>query len=43
MKEETFNNPCENGFFVIESYLQEDRDLMDSYWILGSREALVYA
>ena len=28
MKEETFNNPCENVFFVIEFDLQEDRDLI---------------
>ena len=43
MKEETFNNPCENGFFVIEFDVQEDSDLMESYWILGSGEAPVYA
>ena len=27
-KEKTFNNPCENVFFVIEFDLQEDRDLI---------------
>ena len=34
MKEETFNNPCENVFFVFEFDLQEDRDLILSLRLL---------
>ena len=38
MKEETFNNPCENVFFVIEYDLEEDRDsiLTLGHWFWGS-------
>ena len=42
IKQETFNNLCEIFYFVIEFELEEDRDLMDSDWVLGFGEAMVY-
>ena len=42
MKEENFNNLCETFYFVIEFELQEDMDLVDSDWVLGFWEPMVY-
>ena len=42
MKEENFNNLCETFYFVIEFELQESKDLVDSDWVLGFEEVMVY-
>ena len=42
MKEENFNNLCETFYFVIEFELQEGKDLVDSDWVLGFWEPMVY-